>query len=200
MISRVAVAENRFFPRVLTYTNVRSYIFTVVFIGLAVATPWVFHQFYLAGPTFLPMHIFVLLAGLLFGWRAGLIVGLFTPLVSYGITGMPPSTVLPQIVVELAFYGLVAGILREKLHLRVIWSLIGAMIAGRLILLLTVFTLSVFGAIYSPLGAEVSPFAVAWSIVKQGWPGIFVQLIFIPFIVVLLEKFLGKNQSARTGR
>lgn len=200
MISRVAVAENRFFPRVLTYTNVRSYIFTVVFIGLAVATPWVFHQFYLAGPTFLPIHIFVLLAGLLFGWRAGLIVGLFTPLVSYGITGMPPSTVLPQIVVELVFYGLVAGILREKLHLRVIWSLIGAMIAGRLILLLTVFALSVFGAIYSPLGAEVSPFAVAWSIVKQGWPGILVQLIFIPFIVVLLEKFLGKNQSARTGR
>lgn len=200
MISRVAVAENRFFPRVLTYTNVRSYIFTVVFIGLAVATPWVFHQFYLAGPTFLPIHIFVLLAGLLFGWRAGLIVGLFTPLVSYGITGMPPSTVLPQIVVELVFYGLVAGILREKLHLRVIWSLIGAMIAGRLILLLTVFALSIFGAIYSPLGAEVSPFAVAWSIVKQGWPGILVQLIFIPFIVVLLEKFLGKNQSARTGR
>ena len=200
MISRVAVAENRFFPQVLTYTDVRSYIFTVVFMGLAVATPWVFHQFYLAGPTFLPMHIFVLLAGLLFGWRAGLIVGLFTPLVSYGVAGMPPSTVLPQIVVELAFYGIVAGILREKLHLRVIWSLIGAMIAGRLILLLTVFTLSVLGAIYSPLGAEASPFAVAWSVVKQGWPGILIQLTFIPFILVLLEKFPGKNQSARTGR
>ena len=194
MISRLAISESWSFPKILTYTDIRSYVFTAVFIFLDVAIPRVFHQFHLAGPTFLPMHIFVLLAGLLFGWRAGLIVGLFTPLVSYGISGMPPLTVLPQIVVELACYGLVAGILREKLHLHAIWSLLGAMIAGRLILLLTVLILSGFGAIYNPLGAEVSPFAAAWSVVKQGWPGILIQLMFIPFIVILLEKLLGKNK------
>ena len=82
MISKIVASESRLFPKVLAYTDIRSYVFTAGFISLAVATPWVFHQFYLAGPTFLPMHIFVLVAGLLFGWRAGLIVGLFTPLVS----------------------------------------------------------------------------------------------------------------------
>jgi len=198
MISRIAVSESRFFPKVLTYTDIRSYVFTAVFILLDVTTPWVFHQFYLAGATFLPMHIFVLLGGLLFGWRAGLIVGLFTPLVSHAISGMPVLTVLPQIVVELSFYGLVAGMLREKFNLRVIWSLIGAMIAGRLALFLVVLILHVGGEIYSPLGTEVSPLAVLWSVIEQGWPGILIQLISIPLIVILLEKVLERNQSAKT--
>jgi hypothetical protein len=204
MINRVAVSEGGVFPKVLVYTNIRSYAFTAIFVALAVATPWVFHHFYLAGPTFLPMHIFVLLAGLLFGWRAGLIVGLFTPLVSYGVSGMPVLPILPQIVIELSFYGLAAGMLRERFKLRVIWSLLGAMIAGRLALLLTVTILSLGGAIYSPLslytgaGTEVNPLAVLWSAVLLGWPGIVIQLVSIPLIVKLLERFLERKQSART--
>lgn len=181
---------------VLKYTDIRSYIFTAIFISLAVTTPWVFHHFYLAGPTFLPMHIFVLVAGLLFGWRTGLIVGLFTPLVSYATSGMPVITILPQIVVEISVYGLVAGILRERFNLRVVWSLIGAMIAGRLALLLTVAIMQfVTGLIYSPLslyagrGAEANPLAVLQSVVVLGWPGIVIQLAFIPIIIKLLGKF-----------
>ena len=203
MINRVAVSEGGVFPKVLVYTNIRSYVFTAIFIALAVATPWVFHHFYLAGPTFLPMHIFVLLAGLLFGWRAGLIVGLFTPLVSYGVSGMPVLIILPQIVVEISFYGLAAGMLRERFKLRVIWSLLGAMIAGRLALLLTVTILSLGGAIYSPLslysgmGAEENPLAVLWSAVLLGWPGIVIQIVSIPLIVKLLERFLERKQSAK---
>lgn len=194
MISRVALSESRFFPKVLTFTDLRSYVFTGVFIMLDVALPWVCHQFHLAGPTFLPMHILALLAGLLFGWRAGLAVGLFTPLISYALTGMPVSAILPQIVIELSCYGLVAGLLREKLNLRAIWALAGAMVAGRLALILTVSTLSLFGAIYSPLGAEASPLDVAWSTIKQGWPGILIQIIFIPIIIILLEKILAHKE------
>jgi len=200
MLSRIAISEPRPFPKVLRYTDIRSYAFTLGFILLDVFVPRVFHQFYLAGPTFLPMHIFVLLAGLLFGWRAGLIVGLFTPLVSHAISGMPGLTILPQIIVELSFYGLVAGLLREKFNLRVIWSLIGAMIAGRLALLLAALIIYIGGEIYSPVGLEVSPFAVLWSVIKQGWPGILIQLVSIPLIVKLLERFLEGNQVARSGK
>jgi hypothetical protein len=195
----LTVSEYSTFPKVQKYSDIRSYVFIAGFVSLAVATPWVFHQFYLAGPTFLPMHIFVLLAGLLFGWRAGLMVGFFTPLVSYGVSGMPVLTILPQIVVEISFYGLVAGMLREKLNLRVIWSLIGAMIAGRLALLLTVSILCLGGVIYSPLslytgvGAETNPLAVLWSVIKLGWPGIVIQLVSIPLIMRLLERLALKN-------
>ena len=183
------------FPMVLKYTDIRSYIFTAVFVSLAVATPWIFHQFYLAGATFLPMHIFVLVAGLLFGWRAGLAVGLFTPLASYAVSGMPVLTILPQIVVELSVYGLAAGILRERFNLRVIWALIGAMVAGRLALLLAVSIIYLAGAVYSPLGAGKSPLTVLWTVVSLGWPGILVQLVSIPLIMKLLERLVPRNST-----
>lgn len=141
------------------------------------------------------MHIFILLGGLLFGWRAGLAVGLFTPLASYAITGMPAAAVLPQIVIELSCYGLAAGLLREKLNLNVIWSLLGAMVAGRLALLLTVSILSLTGVIHSPLGVEVNPFAVVGSVVERGWPGLLLQLMFIPIIVMLLGKLLSHREN-----
>ena len=174
------------FPRVLKYTDMLSYIFTAVFVSLAVATPWVFHQFYLAGATFLPMHIFVLVAGLLFGWRTGLVVGLLAPLASYAISGMPVLTILPQIVVELSVYGLAAGILREKFNLRNIWALIGAMMAGRLALLLAV-------SIIYLIGAGKSPLTMLWTVVSLGWPGILIQLVSIPLIIKLLERLMSRD-------
>jgi hypothetical protein len=196
MITRVAVSKPQSFPLVLRYTDVRSYVFTSVFVVLSVLAPWAFHQFHLAGSTFLPMHIFVLTAGLLFGWRAGLIVGSLTPLASYAVSGLPALMVLPQIVVELSVYGLAAGLLRERFNLCVAWSLLGAMLAGRLALLLAVLVIYfVAGEIYSPLGLEASPFLAVWSVVKQGWPGMIIQLASIPAIIWMAGKLIAKTSS-----
>ena len=196
MINRIVVSTPHPLPRVLKYTDIQSYILTLVFVSLAVSVPWIFHQFHLAGPTFLPMHIFVLVAGLAFGWRAGLVVGLFTPLSSYVVSGMPVLQILPQIVVELSAYGLVAGILRERFNLRVVWSLLGAMAGGRLALLLVVMIIYLVGGeSYSPLGLEANPFLVVWAVIKQGWPGIVLQLASIPLIIWLTGKLLLKGKS-----
>ena len=197
MINRIAIAKPQPFPIILKYTDIRSYVFTVVFVSLAVFTPWVFHQFHLAGPTFLPMHIFVLVAGLVFGWRAGLVAGLFTPLASYAVSGMPVLPILPQIVIEAATYGLAAGILREKLNLRVIWALLGAMIGGRLALFLAILMIYfITGGSYSPLGAETSPVLSLWSVIKLGWPGIAIQLVLIPVGIWLVGKFAVKKPTS----
>lgn len=194
MISSIAISRPQPFPIILKYTDVRSYIFTGVFVLLSVAVPLVFHQFHLAGPTYLPMHIFVLVAGLLFGWRAGLIVGFFTPLASYAVSGMPMLPVLPQIIIELSIYGLTAGILREKFNLRLIWSLLGAMVAGRLALCLVVLVIYLIaGKVYGPLGLEANPFLVVWSVIKQGWPGIVIQLASIPAGIWLVGKLAAKS-------
>ncbi len=198
MICRITIAKPQPFPIILKYTDIRSYVLTVIFVLLNVLVPWAFHQFHLAGPTFLPIHIFVLIAGLAFGWRAGLIVGLLTPLASYAVSGMPVLRILPQIAVELSAYGLVAGILREKLNLRVIWSLLGAMIAGRLALCLGVLVIYLtMGEIYSPLGLETNPLFVVWSVIKQGWPGIVIQLALIPAIIWLVGKLATRKSGSR---
>ena len=198
MISRIAISGPQPFPMVLKYTKVRSYIFIMVFALSGVLVLRVFHQFHLAGPTFLPMHIFVLLAGLFFGWRAGLIVGLLTPLASSAISGMPVLRIMPQIIVELSTYGLLAGMLREKFNLRDMWSLLGAMIGGRLALLVAVLLIYVIiGEGYSPLGAETGPVSVLWLTVKQGWPGIVLQLVSIPAVIWLVARLRGKKNGAR---
>jgi len=196
MINRIAVSTSHSLPRVLKYTDIQSYILTFVFVSLAVSVPWIFHQFHLAGPTFLPMHIFVLVAGLAFGWRAGLVVGLFTPLSSYAVSGMPGLQILPQIVVELSAYGLIAGVLREKFNLRIIWSLIGAMAGGRLALFSVVLIIYLIGGeSYSPLGLEANPFLVVWAVIKQGWPGLVIQLASIPLIIWLMGKLSLKGKT-----
>ena len=194
MINRIAFSRPNSLLLALKYKDVRSYLFTAAFVMLAVFVPWVFHQFHLAGPTFLPMHIFVLLAGLLFGWRAGLLVGLFTPLTSYFISGLPALNVLPQVVIEVSTYGLIAGLLHEKYNLRAIWSLLGAIVAGRLSLLLAISIMYLFaGHSYSPLGSESSPLASFWATVQQGWPGIAIQLASIPAVIWLAGKFSNRE-------
>jgi hypothetical protein len=194
-MEKVTISKPQTFPIVLKYSDVRSYLLTFIFIALSILVPWGFHQFHLAGATFLPMHIFVLMAGLMFGWRAGLIVGLVTPLSSNIISGMPVLEILPQIVVELSTYGLVAGVLCEKLKIGVIWSLLGAMVAGRLALFLyIVITYLIIREVYSPLGLEASPVASVWASIRQGWPGIVIQLILIPSVIWLVTKFTNNNK------
>ena len=111
---------------------------------------------------------------------------------------MPALSILPQTLVELSAYGLVAGILRERFNLRVAWSLLGAMAAGRLALFLSVLVLYLNGGIiYSPLGQETIPLLAVWSAIKQGWPGIAIQLSLIPAVIWLLGKLATKTSWGR---
>ena len=66
MIRRIAFTR-QVFPLVLNYTGIGSYALIAVFVLLNVLVPWAFHQFHLAGATYLPMHVFVLVSGLAFG-------------------------------------------------------------------------------------------------------------------------------------
>lgn len=124
---------------IIKLSSLSLVLFSIIFTTLAVFTPWLVHHFNLAGPTFLPMHLFILIAALAFGWQIGLFVGVATPLISHFTSGMPLLSVLPQIIIELSTYGLVAGILREKFNLNIWLSLIAAMITGRFILGISIF-------------------------------------------------------------
>ena len=44
----------------------------------------------------LPMHWPAILAGLVYGWRSGAVIGAASPIVSYLISGMPRPAVLPS--------------------------------------------------------------------------------------------------------
>jgi len=195
MLRRLAVTA-RPLPLSLRLTDVRTYLIIAAFVALSVLTPWIFHQFQLAGATYLPMHFFIFVAALVGGWQAGAIVGLLTPFASYAVSGMPALTVLPQIAVEVAAYGLVAGLLRQKLNLNVFWSLLGAMAAGRLALLVAVFLVqAITGHVYSPLGSSATPLDAVWNTVAQSWPGLLAQIVLIPTAFWAFGRFSRKSQA-----
>jgi uncharacterized membrane protein len=161
---------------ILRVNNLGLVIFSVAFIALDVALPWLAHQFHVAGPVFLPMHLLVFTAALLFGWRVGLTVGLLTPLVSFSLSGMPLLSVLPLVTMEIASYGLFAGLLREKFRLNLLPALILAMFMGRVALGLTVLL----------LGLPVSPVEHVFSVTVTGFWGILIQIALVPPLVKLL--------------
>jgi hypothetical protein len=167
--------QTKALPRVLSFSEIKYYVFSVFFTILAVGVPSALHQFHVAGQIFVPMHFFVIVAGLLFGWKTGLLVGILSPLMSYGLTQMPVVALLSQITVELAVYGFAAGFLRER-NLNAWVSLFSAMMLGRAarILFIVLF----------------APKMNAWQFIEMSWPGILLQLALVPLTIYLLQKFV----------
>ncbi|NLI91135.1 MAG: ECF transporter S component [Peptococcaceae bacterium] len=166
-------------------TNVKKSIFTAVCMALCVVLPMAFHSVQNAGSIFLPIHIPVLLCGLLCGWSFGLACGIIGPVLSSLFTGMPPIAYLPSMLVELAAYGLITGIIMSNVHTKRIYadlyiSLIGAMLAGRVVAGIAK------ALIFSPGHITMAAWVTSYFVTSL--PGIIIQIVLIPSIVFALER------------
>ena len=158
---------------------VRTLTTTGLLLAVGLLLPIVFHSLFGAagGKMFLPMHYAVLLGGLLLGPVAGAFLGVTTPVLSTLLTGMPPIAILPPMVVELAVYGLVAGVAHHHWRLAPLWSLLLAMAAGRIALGLAVVLLG------PSIGLKAEPVAYVLASIVAGLPGIAVQIVVIPLLL-----------------
>lgn len=162
-----------------TMTPVKRMILGAVCVALCVVLPIAFHSIPNAGSVILPMHIPVLLCGMIASWPYGLICGLMGPLLSSILTGMPPAAILPAMMVECAVYGAVSGIMLKAVHTGKTYpdlyiALITAMLAGRIVSGIAK------ALIFSP-GLAMSAW-IASSFVTA-LPGIVIQLILLPIVV-----------------
>ena len=163
----------------------KKLVITALLVALGIVLPFAFHSIPNAGSIFLPMHIPVLLCGLILGWQYGLACGILTPLLSSLITGMPPFAYLPSMLFELAAYGLVAGLLIKFIRTKSKFAntyiaLIGAMLSGRVLFGLLNALIFRFGS-YSISIWLTAAFVTAL-------PGIALQLVVIPILVLAIEK------------
>ena len=138
--------------------GLKNYVIAALCVALCVVLPMAFHAIPNAGSILLPMHIPVLLCGLLCGWPLGLVCGLV---------------------------GLVSGLLMRfvrtgKLYADLYISLVGAMLVGRIIAGLA------RALIFSAGGYSMAVWATSYFV--TGLPGIAIQLLIIPPIVLALEK------------
>ena len=163
----------------------KELVLSGVFIAMGLVLPIAFHAIGGGGPVFLPMHIPVLIAGFFLGWPFALAVGVFTPLISSLLTGMPPFfPVLPYMMLELATYGVIVSLLYRNLKMNVYVSLIISMACGRVMAGITVWALATFFMAKLP-----SPVVFVQGAILKGIPGIIIQIIFIPAIVLAAKKF-----------
>ena len=166
-------------------SKVTKLILTALCLALCLVLPQAFHTIPNAGAIYLPMHIPILLCGLICGWSYGGICGFIGPLLSSVLTGMPPAALLPAMMLECAVYGCMAGLAMKatrtgKVVIDLYISLAGAMIAGRII------SGIIKAFIFMPGQYNISIW-VETSLIT-GLPGIAIQLIIIPSIIFALMK------------
>ncbi|MCL2255355.1 MAG: DUF1893 domain-containing protein [Firmicutes bacterium] len=167
-------------------SHTRRLVYTAVFVALGVLIPFAFHTV-LAGPIFLPMHIPVLLAGILLGPLSGVVVGFLSPLIS-SATGMPTFFMLPIMMAQLATTGFVSGFLSKRLRLSVFISLPTAMLVGRLVFVaMFYFVTNAFGFTVPSISPLLNANTVWAFLFVIGWPGIAIQLLMIPLVVKSVE-------------
>ena len=165
-------------------SNIKRMTLSALCIALCVVLPMAFHVIPNAGSVMLPMHIPVLLCGLVCGWQYGLLCGILGPLVSSILTGMPPAAILPGMMVECGMYGCVGGLMMERIRTGSLYadlyiSLPIAMLAGRVIS-------GIVKALILTPGMSFSAWAAASFVTAL--PGISIQLILIPTLVVALNR------------
>lgn len=181
--------------------NMKNFTLSAMFMAIGLILPLFTGQIPQIGNMLLPMHIPVLLCGLICGWQYGLTVGFILPLLRYMIFGMPilfPTGI--AMTFELATYGLVIGWIyghsKWQCVVALYRSLIIAMLAGRVVWGVARTILMGFG------GQEFS-----WAMFITGGfvtaiPGIIVQLILIPAIMIALNRtglvVFRKNQKMST--
>lgn len=166
---------------------IKNLTLSAMFIALGLVLPFLTGQIPQFGNALLPMHIPIFLCGLICGWKYGAPAGFILPLIRYALFGMP--VIFPigiAMAFELAVYGLIAGLFYERsLRQNVITlyrSVITAMITGRIIWGIVQFLLL-------GIGGE----GFTWKMFIAGAflnavPGIILQLIIIPAIMVMLNR------------
>ncbi len=170
-----------------THSHTRQLVLAALFLALGLALPFLTGSIPQIGSMLCPMHLPALLGGFVLGGPWGLAIGAATPLLRSVLFGMPPlyPTALAM-AFELATYGFAAGALyrRARRHsLGMIYAvLLAAMLAGRV----------VWGAVmFCLMGLSGSSFtfsAFMSGAVLGAVPGILLQLVLIPLVLVGLQR------------
>lgn len=158
----------------------RKALLTALMVSVAVILPQICHLLggqlgygSRLGEMLLPMHLPVMLAGMLWGPWAGFACGLISPIVSFALTGMPGAALLPFMTVELAVYGLFAGLL-TKTNLPTLLQVALTQVVGR------VARAAVLAAAIYGFGFDRLPISIVWTSITAGVVGIVIQWAVLP--------------------
>ena len=177
--------EKSFYKKTIQLSKETAFILLTV-VG-AVVLPQIFHVIGAwcgvggkLGQIFLPMYIPILIIGVYRGWASGAIAGLLAPLISFALTQMPSSALLPFITLELTVTGLFAGVF-AKCKMPVVLRIFSVQVLAKAVRLIA-FAISLYIA-----NGTVSASAL-FSGVLASIPGVLLQLVLLTLLIVKKEK------------
>lgn len=165
--------------------NLKTLVLAALFLSIGMVLPFLTMQIKEIGDSLLPMHIPVMLCGILCGWQYGAAVGLMLPFLRSVCFGMPP--LYPNAIwmaAELLTYGLVIGLMYKKLPKKLPYlyiSLISSQLLGRIVWAIAKTIL---------MGVSGKAFTLAMFIsggFVDALPGIILQLLLIPTMLSIFK-------------
>lgn len=146
----------------LNYSNVRTYLFALLFVAGNLALPQLCHLTPYGGPTLLPIYFFTLIASYKYGFRVGLLTALLSPVINHLLFAMPGAAVLPAILIKstlLAGASALAARYAKKVSL--------------LAILIAILSYQIIGTAFE--WALVGNFYAAAQDFRMGVPGMLIQ-------------------------
>lgn len=148
----------------LGWREMRTYMFTLLFIVGNIALPQLCHLFPQGGLILLPIYFFTLIAAYKFGFRVGLLTAILSPIINSALFGMPPAAALPIIMIKGVLLAGAAAWMANKSKGASLLALIGVVLGYQL----------VGGLIEWAMTGKIAKALQDW---KLGWPGMLLQAV-----------------------
>ncbi len=110
-------------------TQMGAWLFAIIFISGNLLFPQFVHLIPRGGLIFLPIYFFTLIAAYKFGMTTGLLTAVCSPMINNLLFGMPPTTVLPIILIKSCLLAIIAAVVAGK-NKRVSPQLLLLVVAG----------------------------------------------------------------------
>ncbi len=148
----------------LSYRDIRTYLVAATFIAGNIILPQLCHSIPNGGVMFLPIYFFTLIAAYKFGWKAGLLTAVLSPIINTSLFGMPSATILPVIMMKSILLASIAGYAAYKSNKVTLTIITGVVLSYQIIG--SIFELAYTGSI----DAAMQDFRI-------GIPGMLLQIV-----------------------
>ncbi len=120
----------------LTLSNLRTYLFALLFTAGNVVLPQLCHLVPQGGLLFQPIYLFTIVAACRWGWRVALLTAFVSPLINTFLFAMPSVAMLPVVLLKSVVFALgvswaLMGKVRKPLLTAVLF-IVGAQLLGAL--------------------------------------------------------------------
>ena len=145
------------------YNELRTYLWSMVFVACNILLPQVFHLVPQGGIVFAPLSFVILAGSYKLGWKTGLLAAVASPMVNHLLTGMPAWDVLPLMPLKLVALALLAGLAAQHFKRASLPLIVGVVLFAELLGALAELLLT------GGIASTVQDFSI-------GYPGLLLQV------------------------